>query len=62
MRSTPVRKLENEHLLNEFESLASWAYDDFAVNPITPNMARRLGAARQEILRRLNQQQQREAL
>jgi ribosome biogenesis SPOUT family RNA methylase Rps3 len=54
MKQTPVRQLQNEHLLNEFEGLARWAGDDFAVNPITPNANRRLAAAKNEILRRMS--------
>lgn len=54
MKHTPVRKLQDEHLLNEFEGLARWEGDDFAINPITPNAQRRMVAAKNEILRRMS--------
>jgi len=53
--NTPVRKLTNENLLNEYSSLERWAGDDFAVHSITANMIRRKEAARKEILRRMNE-------
>ena len=50
---TPIKDLEDEHLLNEFEGLARWAGDDFAVHQITQKMIRRASQARKEILRRM---------
>ena len=55
MLNTPVRKLTNENLLNEYSSLERWAGNDFAVHSITANMIRRKEADRKEILRRMRQ-------
>ena len=54
MKLTPIKDLANEHLLNEFEDLARWAGDDFAVDQIPPKMQRRAAQARKEILRRMS--------
>jgi ribosome biogenesis SPOUT family RNA methylase Rps3 len=54
MRLTPARKLQDEHLLNEFEGLVRWEGDSFAIDQITPNARRRLAAAKNEILRRMS--------
>ena len=50
---TPIKHLEDEHLLNEFAGLERWSGDDFAVDPVPPKMLRRKEQARKEIIRRM---------